>query len=92
MATETKQGWVKYIAQIITVLILLGGMIGGYATNAAQIEQNAKDVAKVESVQTKHAEKIEEIKLKAVGDSSDIKHIKETVDKMAEKLEELVTQ
>lgn len=80
----------KHLGQIITVVVLSAGIVGGWYTNKAEVAQLQKDVAKQEKVLEKYGEQIDNAKLEAVESKGDIKHIKEKVDKMDEKLDKLL--
>ena len=82
-----KPWWAKNIGTVITILVLGSGVVASYAKSSANVEQLGDKIVKIEQVQDKHSTEIENVKLKAVGDSSDIRHIKEAVDSMGEQLD-----
>lgn len=80
----------KYIGPILTVTILAVGIIGTWFTMKANMETIEQKVTKLEHTVEKQDTIIEDIKLKAVQEYSDLAHIKEKVDKMDDKLDQLL--
>ena len=90
---NTKPLWSKFnLATIITIVVLTVGVLGSWFTLRAEVGDLRDDLVKVESVQEKHTEGLQDVQLKGVQDSSDIKHIKTKVESMDRKLDQLLGQ
>ncbi len=88
---QEKPSWSKFnLGTIITVTVLAVTSIGWIYTLKAEVSSIKKDQEKIITVQEKHSEEITDVKLKGVLDQSDIRHIKEQVDKMDKKLDQLL--
>jgi len=82
--------WTKYIGYFITVGVLVASGITGWATLKSAVAENSKDLAKQEEVLGKHSSEIENVKLRTVVGGQDVKHIKETIEKMDKKIDKLL--
>lgn len=71
--------WIKYASFTLTFLILSAGIVTAWATNDSTLVQVQKDVEKIVAVNDKQEETIQDVKLKAVQESSDLKSVKEDV-------------
>ena len=80
--------WSKYLSVVITVLVLGTGIVVSWATQRVALAEVQKDIVTIVARDDKQQNEIQEIKLKAVSDSSDIKHIKEKVDSIERLLQD----
>ena len=83
--------WSKFnVGSIITIAVLIIGLIGSWFTLKAEVTDIRDDMVKVELTQDRHTDELQDVKLKGVQDSSDIRHIKEKIEGIDRKLDQLL--
>lgn len=59
----SKSPWyMKHLGQIITIVVLCVGMVGGWFTTQATVKQNTENIAKQEKVLEKNMEELTKVK------------------------------
>jgi len=92
MTTVVKKtnGWFKYLGTAITIVVLSAGIITSWATNNAALDELQRNQVKIEERIKNAEDKIHEIELKAVADSSILQSVKEDIAEIKSDVKQLL--